>query len=57
MSSAKQENREREEWGGGEGERQVREKMKDRSMNTFFLCQVREKMKDRSMNTFFYVLF
>ena len=36
LSSAKQEERERErEWGGGE--RQVREKMKDRSMNTFFM--------------------
>ena len=46
MSSAKQEEREkererereREREGGGGGERQVREKMKDRSMNTFFLC-------------------
>ena len=36
MSSAKQEERERGEGGGG-GVRQVREKIKDRSMNTFFM--------------------
>ena len=39
LSSAKQEGRERERerGGGGGGERQVREKMKDRSMNAFFM--------------------
>ena len=36
LSSAKQEERERGGGGGGGGERQLREKMKDRSMNTCF---------------------